>query len=174
MLSTTNGKMGNQQQSKPIVEKKERGSDGRESMERKMIEDGEHGTRLENGKHVEDMENEDGNSKKPGNIMKRKTLSKNPLTKVSQENKPPKTKAKNPEINSISDLKEFLAWKKREREEKSGVGPVKTEDKKTHPKTTQVAKLFPSLINETEDDSVRQLSNPCALTGSRALNQMGD
>ena len=81
---------------------------------------------------------------------------------------------KTPEINSITDLKEFLAKKRREREEKSGVGPLKTEDRKTHPKTTHVEELLPSPIIETEDDSVRQFSNPCALTSSRAQNQMGD
>ena len=81
-------------------------------------------------------------------------------------------------INSITDLKDFLARKKREREEKSSSSLGSTflenlENRNSPSKTTQLVGMFPSPTTKLEDDSERLAMEQCATDSCNAVNNKG-
>ena len=111
----------------------------------------------ERNRKREDSETEEMNNKKST------TTTHEPPNPSSQAKQQRKKSAKISQVNSITDLKTFLAKKKTEREKKLMLGPQLTRDSLPTKKTTQVVNLCPSNIKEREDEVLRQTSEQDAL-----------
>ena len=74
---------------------------------------------------------------------------------TSQANKQQHPRANRNPINSITDLKDFLARKKREREEKLNLGSTLLENKNPPTKTTEIVQMLPSPNANLEDEFKR-------------------
>ena len=97
---------------------------------------------------------------------------------TSQANKQQHPRANRNPINSITDLKDFLARKKREREEKLSLSLGSTfleklENRNSPSKTTQLVGMFPSPTTKLEDDSERLAMKQCATDSCNAVNNKG-
>ena len=103
-----------------------------------------------------------------------KFLSLKPHNKDSQETTQQKQRAKQPPLNSVSDLQQFLARKKKEREERQKIGHENNKTETPQQKTTLVRKMLPSNIVTLEDESLRHSVKPCAYNSCRAVNSEGD